>query len=224
MFRKSDRGIAREGNERFEGYCKDLADLIAGALNITYELKLVNDSKYGGQDPNAPSGWNGMVGELIRQVRKREKDNLGAIFFYSTCFSALFDHNSQFRVLFALHFKHSSANCHSYRHVLLLYCASRQGIFLIQANWYQVVQFHIPFQLIPLLIISSIYFVYNSTSTPMLADPSFLWSVPGWHLWSRLTFDARFASWSPKFLREPWWCRKRSNAGCVRTLIETINY
>lgn len=69
MYKKSDQaGVELEGNERFEGYCKDLADLIASSLNINYELKLVNDSKYGGQDSNSPSGWNGMVGELIRQV------------------------------------------------------------------------------------------------------------------------------------------------------------
>lgn len=68
MYKKSDQGAELEGNERFEGYCKDLADLIASALGINYELKLVNDSKYGGQDANSPSGWNGMVGELIRQV------------------------------------------------------------------------------------------------------------------------------------------------------------
>lgn len=61
-------GIVSEGIDQFEGYCKDLADLIANHLGISYVLKLVNDSKYGGMDSSSPSGWNGMVGELIRQV------------------------------------------------------------------------------------------------------------------------------------------------------------
>lgn len=67
MYRKVE-GTTLVGNDRFEGYTKDLADLIANQLHINYVLKLVNDSKYGGQDPNSPSGWNGMVGELIRRV------------------------------------------------------------------------------------------------------------------------------------------------------------
>ncbi|GIY38296.1 glutamate receptor 1 [Caerostris extrusa] len=51
----------------FEGYCKDLADLIADNLKISFIIKLVNDSAYGGKDPTSPVGWNGMVGELIRK-------------------------------------------------------------------------------------------------------------------------------------------------------------
>ncbi|XP_023240140.1 glutamate receptor 1-like isoform X1 [Centruroides sculpturatus] len=68
MLKKAEIGEELIGNDRFEGYCKDLADLVAEHLGIKYELRLVNDSKYGGQDPNAEMGWNGMVGELIRQV------------------------------------------------------------------------------------------------------------------------------------------------------------
>ncbi|KAG8202102.1 hypothetical protein JTE90_010464 [Oedothorax gibbosus] len=67
MYKKADVGEVLEGNDQFEGYCKDLADLIADNLKIHYVLKLVNDSAYGGQDPNSPVGWNGMVGELIRK-------------------------------------------------------------------------------------------------------------------------------------------------------------
>jgi hypothetical protein len=54
------------GNARFEGYCKDLADLIAAHLNINYKLKLVTDGKYGGRNDSLVGGFNGMVGELIR--------------------------------------------------------------------------------------------------------------------------------------------------------------
>lgn len=69
MRKKSEPGVILEGNESFEGYCKDLADLIAEYLKFSYVLKLVNDSNYGGLDPNSPVGWNGMVGELIGKVR-----------------------------------------------------------------------------------------------------------------------------------------------------------
>lgn len=68
MLRKSEKGVEYVGNDRYEGYCKDLADLIANNLGINYVLKLVNDTKYGAQDQSSPSGWTGMVGELIRQV------------------------------------------------------------------------------------------------------------------------------------------------------------
>ncbi|CAN8032799.1 unnamed protein product, partial [Ixodes persulcatus] len=68
MFKKAEPGQTLMGNDVFEGYCKDLADLVAEHLKFNYTLKLVNDSKYGGQDANSLAGWNGMVGELIRQV------------------------------------------------------------------------------------------------------------------------------------------------------------
>ncbi|XP_067134213.1 glutamate receptor 1-like isoform X2 [Centruroides vittatus] len=64
MQKRSENG---DGNEEFEGYCKDLADLIAENMKINYTMRLVNDSKYGGQDPRSTAGWNGMVGELIRE-------------------------------------------------------------------------------------------------------------------------------------------------------------
>ncbi|KAK8780784.1 hypothetical protein V5799_017872 [Amblyomma americanum] len=67
MYKKPEPGQVLTGNDVFEGYCKDLADLIADNLKFNYTLKLVNDSKYGGQDANTQAGWNGMVGELIRQ-------------------------------------------------------------------------------------------------------------------------------------------------------------
>lgn len=69
------------GNDRFEGYSKDLAELIAQHLNISYELHLVKDSKYGAIDPSNSNEWNGMIGELIRHVRHILFD------FYSITFS-----------------------------------------------------------------------------------------------------------------------------------------
>ncbi|KAM8710464.1 hypothetical protein ACLKA7_017133 [Drosophila subpalustris] len=55
------------GNERFEGYCKDLAELLATRLGIKYELRLVQDGSYGSENQFAPGGWDGMVGELVRK-------------------------------------------------------------------------------------------------------------------------------------------------------------
>lgn len=57
-----------KGNDRFEGYVKDMVDLVANHLNIKYELRLVKDGRYGGIDLKSPSGWNGMIGEVIRKV------------------------------------------------------------------------------------------------------------------------------------------------------------
>ena len=35
------------GNDRFEGFCVDLAEKIAEILNFTYEIRLVKDGKFG---------------------------------------------------------------------------------------------------------------------------------------------------------------------------------
>ncbi|KAK2881858.1 hypothetical protein Q8A73_022368 [Channa argus] len=53
-----------EGNDRFEGYCVDLASEIAKHVGIKYKLSIVPDGKYGARDPETRT-WNGMVGELV---------------------------------------------------------------------------------------------------------------------------------------------------------------
>ncbi|XP_014487057.1 PREDICTED: glutamate receptor 1 isoform X2 [Dinoponera quadriceps] len=67
MKKVSDTGEILVGNDGYEGYCKDLADLIAKKLGISYELRIVKDAKYGSENPDVPGGWDGMVGELIRK-------------------------------------------------------------------------------------------------------------------------------------------------------------
>ncbi|XP_076298659.1 glutamate receptor IB isoform X1 [Lasioglossum baleicum] len=67
MKKKSETGEVLVGNDSYEGYCKDLADLIAKKLGITYELRIVKDGKYGMENTEVPGGWDGMVGELIRK-------------------------------------------------------------------------------------------------------------------------------------------------------------
>ena len=67
MLRKEKPGERLRGNDRYEGYCKDLADLITRLTGIRFEIKPVNDSKYGSPDLSVIGGWNGMVGELVRR-------------------------------------------------------------------------------------------------------------------------------------------------------------
>ncbi|GFG28171.1 hypothetical protein Cfor_07823, partial [Coptotermes formosanus] len=67
MLRTPEPGENLTGNDRFEGYCKDLADLIAKTLGINYELSIVKDGNYGAENPDVKGGWDGMVGELVRK-------------------------------------------------------------------------------------------------------------------------------------------------------------
>ncbi|PWA23216.1 hypothetical protein CCH79_00002041, partial [Gambusia affinis] len=53
-----------DGNDRYEGYCVDLASEIAKHVGIKYKLSIVPDGKYGARDPDTKT-WNGMVGELV---------------------------------------------------------------------------------------------------------------------------------------------------------------
>lgn len=95
MLRKGKPGKVLEGNDLYEGYCKELADLIAQKLGINctccrFEfnsyfseiqfipffpflcvkdvLRTVKDGSYGSENPSEVSGWSGMVGELLRRV------------------------------------------------------------------------------------------------------------------------------------------------------------
>ena len=70
------KGVFVNDNDRFEGYVKDLADLIASKLAFNYELRLVKDGKYGSIDSSTSGGWNGMIGELITMVSKIENTTL----------------------------------------------------------------------------------------------------------------------------------------------------
>ncbi|XP_064543138.1 glutamate receptor 1 isoform X1 [Drosophila montana] len=67
MIKQPAFGEQLHGNERFEGYCKDLADLLSKKLGLAYELRLVKDGNYGSENPAVHGGWDGMVGELVRK-------------------------------------------------------------------------------------------------------------------------------------------------------------
>ncbi|CAI9733262.1 glutamate receptor-like isoform X1 [Octopus vulgaris] len=52
------------GNDKYEGYCVDLARKVAHEVGFDYVFQMVRDGSYGSKLPN--DSWNGMVGELIR--------------------------------------------------------------------------------------------------------------------------------------------------------------
>jgi len=67
MKRRPRDEIKFTGNDRYEGYCVDLAQKILGdKLGYNYEIRLVKDDKFGAK--TAEGTWNGMVGELTRRV------------------------------------------------------------------------------------------------------------------------------------------------------------
>lgn len=65
MFKKSDKPL--HGNDRFEGYCIDLLRELASILGFVYEVRLVEDGKYGSQEESTGQ-WNGLVRELMDHV------------------------------------------------------------------------------------------------------------------------------------------------------------
>lgn len=69
MFKKNADQF--EGNDRYEGYCVDLATEIARHCGFKYKLTIVADGKYGARDAETKI-WNGMVGELVYGVSDTE--------------------------------------------------------------------------------------------------------------------------------------------------------
>nr|XP_034347435.1 glutamate receptor 4 [Arvicanthis niloticus] len=61
-----------EGNDKYEGYCVDLASEIAKHIGIKYKIAIVPDGKYGARDADTKI-WNGMVGELVYGFLQRSK-------------------------------------------------------------------------------------------------------------------------------------------------------
>ena len=66
MLKNKQDGEELTGNDRYEGYCADLAQKIAEQVQFNYELKIVEDKKFG---EIVNETWNGMVGELINRVQ-----------------------------------------------------------------------------------------------------------------------------------------------------------
>jgi len=60
--------IRTDSNKNFTGYIPDLLDKLASHpdCNCKFNLKLVKDGRYGVLEDR--TGWNGMIGELLREV------------------------------------------------------------------------------------------------------------------------------------------------------------
>lgn len=60
-------GSKISGNDRYQGYLVDLVDRMSKHLGFKYQIMPVKDGRYGHQQPDGL--WNGMVGELMNEVR-----------------------------------------------------------------------------------------------------------------------------------------------------------
>ncbi|GIX83396.1 glutamate receptor ionotropic, kainate 2 [Caerostris extrusa] len=65
MYRESAKKMF--GNERFEGYAVDLLNALAEYLHFTFEINPVKDGKHGSFNTTTKL-WNGMIGEIFRDV------------------------------------------------------------------------------------------------------------------------------------------------------------
>ena len=57
---------SRTGNDKYEGYCVDLLEAVAGMLDFRYQLYMVPDGQFGSR--KADGSWTGMVREIISAV------------------------------------------------------------------------------------------------------------------------------------------------------------
>ena len=58
----------KTGNDRYEGYNMDLINEISKILGFNYTIRIVEDGNYGSYDKKTET-WNGMIGELLAQVK-----------------------------------------------------------------------------------------------------------------------------------------------------------
>ncbi|XP_041357415.1 glutamate receptor 2-like [Gigantopelta aegis] len=56
-------GTPCTGTPRYEGFCVDVARMVAEVVGFDYVLRLVKDGNYGGRQKDG--SWNGMIGELM---------------------------------------------------------------------------------------------------------------------------------------------------------------
>ena len=66
--KSDDHGIPLIGNNRYTGYCVDLAEAVSDKVlgGLSYVIRRVKDGSYGSLQENG--SWNGMVGEVVRRV------------------------------------------------------------------------------------------------------------------------------------------------------------
>jgi ABC-type amino acid transport substrate-binding protein len=66
MVRTPPPGVEYKDNEKYEGYCADLAREVSKRVGIDYLIIPVKDGYYGKKLDNGT--WNGMIGEIITEV------------------------------------------------------------------------------------------------------------------------------------------------------------
>ncbi|CAN8006284.1 unnamed protein product, partial [Ixodes hexagonus] len=70
MVKESPDAPDRTGNDRYDGYCKDLIDALARELDIKYELKAAEETVYGRRDHKVQGGWTGLIGQVLRKASR----------------------------------------------------------------------------------------------------------------------------------------------------------
>lgn len=73
-----------QGNDRYEGFCKDVLEKLSERFGFKFIIAPVKDGRYG---DDKTGDWNGMVGELLRRV------NINLRFFYCS-FSNTLPHDN----------------------------------------------------------------------------------------------------------------------------------
>ena len=66
MERRVAAGETLQGNDKYEGFCADLATELAKIVGFSFEIRLVRDGMFGAKSEDG--NWNGIVGELMRKV------------------------------------------------------------------------------------------------------------------------------------------------------------
>ncbi len=54
----------KKGNDKYDGYCAELAKQLSEIVGFDYELTLVKDGKFGAKDNHG--NWSGIIGDLVR--------------------------------------------------------------------------------------------------------------------------------------------------------------
>lgn len=67
MLKAGENATNLQGNDRFEGYCKDLIDSLAMEMTFEYDIHIVEDGLYGIYE-KSKGRWSGIIGELVEGV------------------------------------------------------------------------------------------------------------------------------------------------------------
>ena len=62
-----------QGNDRYEGYCKDLAAVISKETNINFVIRPVKDGKYGSPDETQPGNFQVVSITYLASEKERQR-------------------------------------------------------------------------------------------------------------------------------------------------------